>query len=431
MIAVVLAPASPPVAASALRAYLERIRDVRPRDHRRRPARGGRAGVARARRGAEADAGAEARRLRHRAATRSCARRCGCWASGRRIGSLPCPTAGTRCSGTASPATTRSTTSPSPIPATGVGFWIRYTMVAPLPETGEEATCSLWFMAMDPARPGRERRREGELPGRRSCSATAEPFELRIGDAVADRPRHDRARSSRTGAAANGTCAGSRACRPTATCTRSCARRRSRRRSCSCRTRTSRSAASVEIGGRRIDVAGARGGQAHLWGSKHADALGVGALQRLRRRRRRRRARRRSSTASACSCRASAASSAPTRRSSRASAARTCSRSAPLAVQRNRERVRPRRAGASRRARGGASCVGDVTARREDLVGVTYHDPDGELAYCYNTEVADMRLEVFERAAAVHRLAQGGRAALGAAARTSSTRSASRRGRAR
>ena len=40
-------------------------------------------------------------------------------------------------------------------PASGVGFWIRYTMVAPLPETGEEATCSLWFMAMDPARPGR------------------------------------------------------------------------------------------------------------------------------------------------------------------------------------------------------------------------------------------------------------------------------------
>ena len=35
--------------------------------------------------------------------------------------------------------------------------------------------------------------------------------------------------------------------------------------------------------------------------------------------------------------------------------------------------------------------VGEVRAKKEDLVGVTYHDPDGELAYCYNTEVADMR----------------------------------------
>ena len=38
----------------------------------------------------------------------------------------------------------------------GCGLWIRYTMVAPLEA---EATCSLWFMAMDP--------RDGSVVGRK------------------------------------------------------------------------------------------------------------------------------------------------------------------------------------------------------------------------------------------------------------------------
>ena len=31
------------------------------------------------------------------------------------------------------------------------------------------------------------------------------------------------------------------------------------------------------------------------------------------------------------------------------------------------------------------------------LVGVTYHDPDGELAHCYNSEVASIRIGVWDR----------------------------------
>jgi hypothetical protein len=47
---------------------------------------------------------------------------------------------------------------------------------------------------------------------------------------------------------------------------------------------------------------------------------------------------------------------------------------------------------------GALRLVGQVDADRDQLAGVTYHDPDGEPAYCYNSETATMRLHVYERA---------------------------------
>jgi hypothetical protein len=41
--------------------------------------------------------------------------------------------------------------------------------------------------------------------------------------------------------------------------------------------------------------------------------------------------------------------------------------------------------------------IGEVKPERRLLAGVTYHDPDGEPAYCYNSEAASIRLQVQER----------------------------------
>jgi hypothetical protein len=47
---------------------------------------------------------------------------------------------------------------------------------------------------------------------------------------------------------------------------------------------------------------------------------------------------------------------------------------------------------------GARRLIVEVDAERDRLAGVTYHDPDGEAAYCYNTETASIRLHLYERA---------------------------------
>jgi hypothetical protein len=274
-------------------------------------------------------------------------------------------------------------------PASGIGFWIRYTMVAPLPETAAEATCSLWFCAMDPGDPGRNVGLKHSLPVTALVAAT-DPFELRIGDAWlsdhgmtgaidANGSRYEWVLEWRPSLPAYGHV------HPL--------------------LRTARLAktmlflphpdlevsGTVWLGERRIGLSAARGGQAHLWGSKHASRW----------------------TWAHCNDFEGAPAgtfvdgvSVFVPRFGRELGPNTpvvgriggvdLNSIGPLAVQRNRSELDL----TSWRfeAKGRALRVeATVRARLEDLVGVTYHDPDGDLAYCYNTEVADMSLEVFQR----------------------------------
>jgi hypothetical protein len=277
--------------------------------------------------------------------------------------------------------------------ATGIGFWIRYTMVAPLPETGEEATCSLWLCAMDPADPARNVGVKSSLPVA-SLSARTNPFHLHVGDAwLSD---HGMA-----GAIEDGNTAYSWDLEWSPRLDAYSHVHPLLRRLKLAKTvlflphPDLEVSGTVHVGDRRIDVSGARGGQAHLWGSKHAtrwawvhcnDFSGDHGTSRP------------DAFVDGVSVfvpRFGRELGPNTPFVGRVDATDLGS-IGPLAVARNPSEFELTgwRFGANGRD---VRVRGTVSARREDLVGVTYHDPDGELAYCYNTEVADMRLEVFRR----------------------------------
>jgi hypothetical protein len=272
--------------------------------------------------------------------------------------------------------------------ASGVGLWIRYTLLAPVKGRGDP-TASLWLMAMDPSAPSAPFARKETFPIA-ALAAETEPFRLRIGDAelsdggmrgsVGDaswelewqpgrgyehvHPLLQRARIAKTALALPHADVEVRG--------------------------------TVTFAGRTLDLRGARGGQAHLWGSKHAarwawahcndfetdtgeprpgafiDGVSV-FVPRFGR---------------------ELGPSTPV-------VARVGDRdlisTSPRAVLANPSTfaLTSWRFGARDSDR---RVLVEVDARREDLVGVAYQDPDGDPAYCYNTEIATMRVQIQQRA---------------------------------
>ena len=268
-------------------------------------------------------------------------------------------------------------------PASGIGLWIRYTMVAP--DEGD-ATCSLWFMAMDAS---------GDLRVGRKASfpiaelaAEADPFRLAIGDSeLSDRGMaggFDDVRWELRWTPAS-------PLHPYEHVHPLLRRGRIAKTVLTLQHADLTIDGTVSFGGRELTLQGARGGQAHLWGSKHA-ARGAWAhcndfeghagafldgvsvfVPRLGR---------------------EIGPSTPV-------VGRFLDddffATGPAAVVRA-----PSTFGLSswhfeavaRKRR----IVCEVDAPRASLVGVTYHDPDGDLAYCYNSEAATMRVSVFDKA---------------------------------
>jgi hypothetical protein len=265
-------------------------------------------------------------------------------------------------------------------PASGIGIWIRYTMVAPL---SGDATCSLWFMAMDPAGEVRLGRKTSFPVDR--LVADPEPFRLQVADSeLSDRGMAGgfddvswelRWEPSRAYEHVHPLLRRGRIAKTVLTLPHA----------------DLSIDGTVGFAGRELTLEGARGGQAHLWGSKHANRWawvhcndfaghdgafvdGVSVFV-------------------------------PRFGREIGPSTPVVGRlldddfvaNGPTAVVRA-----PSRFGltnwqfeATARKR---RIVCEVEAPRASLVGVTYYDPDGELAYCYNSEAATMRVSVFDKA---------------------------------
>lgn len=274
---------------------------------------------------------------------------------------------------------------------TGVGCWIRYTLLAPTAQQGGAPTAALWFLAMDP-RPDHPATfaRKTVFPIDQ-LSAQEEPFELRIADAVLTQERMsgqlpDAAWDLRFRPSAHSYTHVHPVLRMAG----------------AAQTFLTLPQANllvegrVTFGGEEIELSGVHGAQAHLYGSKHARTWAwVHAGDFIDEDRR--------------------------------PVPGTVIDAVSVVVNRFGRDVGPSTPVVGRiededfistspirvltnpstfaltgwhfeAVAGKRKLIAEVDARRSQLAGVAYEDPDGEGAYCYNTETATLRLQLLHRA---------------------------------
>jgi hypothetical protein len=269
-------------------------------------------------------------------------------------------------------------------PRHGLGVWIRYTLQAPLQGPVQ---CALWFMAMD--RDGSRFARKTTFPIS-ELQAEAEPFRLTLAGAdLSDRGMAGELEGAAWELLWVPSLPAAEHVHPLI------------RRTGVAQTLLELShpdlavSGTVRFDGHHFALDGARGGQAHVWGSKHATRWTWAHANDLRGLDGERRPETYLDGVSAFVPRLGRKLGPSTPVVGRFTGEDFRS-TTPLWVVRN-----PSRFGLTSwrfEARDGRRrVVGEVDAPRDTLVGVTYHDPDGDPAYCYNSEVASMRLFVWDR----------------------------------
>lgn len=270
-------------------------------------------------------------------------------------------------------------------PATGVGAWIRATMLAPL---HGPATCSLWLMAMDPSS-GEVLARKADWPVER-LHASSDPFRLAIGDAELTDGSFRGAFGDVAWDLTWAPGRGHEHVHPLL------------QRAKVAKTVLVLPHADVAIDGtirlprRELTLDGARGGQAHLWGSQHAQRWTWAHCGDFRSARGEPRPDTFVDGVSVYVPRFGREVGPSTPVVGRF-LGEDFAATSPLRVLRA-----PSRFGLTswrfEAVDGKRKIVGEVDAPRSLLAGVTYHDPDGAPAYCYNSEVASMRISVWDKA---------------------------------
>ncbi|MFL5819681.1 MAG: hypothetical protein ACJ76S_03245 [Solirubrobacteraceae bacterium] len=280
----------------------------------------------------------------------------------------------------------------------GIGLWIRYTMLAPL---RGEPSCSLWLAAMDPG-PSAVLGLKSSYPAG-ELVAQAEPFELRVQDATLT----DRGMSGRLDGASWDLRWEPRL--PAAEHVHPLLRRAKLAKTVLVLPHPDvEVSGTVRFDGRELALEGARGAQAHLWGSKHAARWAwahCNDFESMEGEPRR-------------DCYLDGVSVFVPRLGRELGPStpvvgrfhgRDFHSTGPLRVARNHS-VFGLTSWHLKAADGDRRVTATVDADRHAMVGVTYHDPDGERAYCYNTETASMQVRVWEGDHLVDELTAPGRA---------------------
>lgn len=291
-------------------------------------------------------------------------------------------------------------------PATGIGVWIRFTMLAPGPAGAGghgapgEPSCSLWLMATPPEGPALARKASFPID---RLVAQDDPFALRIDDAeltergtrgAIDDVSWDLSWAAGGGAAehVHPLLARLRIAKTVLTLPQPDVALRG----------------TVALPTGTLTLDGSHGAQAHLWGSKHSlrwtwahcgdfeTADGVPAPDTFL------------DGVSVVVPRFGREIGPSTPVVGRLFG-RDLRAIAPLRVLRARSRFSLTSWGFEVRDRR-LRVEGEVDAPPASLVGVTYTDPDGEPAYCYNSEAASMRLSVWEGESFLGTLVSRGRA---------------------